>query len=53
MAVIATYMANQIDAPTTVVPQGSIATSLASGFSTSVLGRLDAQRGLPALRRRL
>ena len=49
MAVIATYMANQIDAPTTVVPQGSIATSLASGFSTSVLGRLDAQRGLPAL----
>ena len=37
MAVIATYMANQIDAPTTVVPQGSIATSLASGFSTSVL----------------
>ena len=48
MAVIAAYMANQIDAPTTVVPQGSIATSLASGFSTSVLGRLDAQRGLPA-----
>ncbi len=48
MALIATYMANQIDAPTTVVPQGSIATSLASGFSTSVLGRLDAQRGLPA-----
>ena len=48
MAVIATYMANQINAPTTVVPQGSIATSIASGFSTSVLGRLDAQRGLPA-----
>ena len=47
MAVIATYMANQINAPTTVVPQGSIATSIASGFSTSVLGRLDAQRGLP------
>ena len=48
MAVIAAYMAKQIDAPTTVVPQGSIATSIASGFSTSVLGRLDAQRGLPA-----
>jgi outer membrane autotransporter protein len=49
MALIATYMANQIDAPTTVVPQGSIATSLARGFTTSVLGRLEAQRGLPAL----
>ena len=48
MALIATYMANQIDARTTVVPQGSFATSIASGFSTSVLGRLDAQRGLPA-----
>ena len=49
MALIATYMANQIDAPTTVVPQGAIATSLATGFTASVLGRLDAQRGLPAL----
>jgi len=48
MALIATYMANQIDAPTTVVPQDSIATSLAKGFSTSVLGRLDAERGFPA-----
>ncbi len=48
MALIATYMANQIDAPTTVVPQGSIATSLATGFTTSVLGRLDAERGFPA-----
>ncbi len=48
MALIAAYMANQIDAPTTVVPQGSIATSLAKGFSTSVLGRLDAERGFPA-----
>ncbi len=48
MALIATYMANQIDAPTTVVPQGGIAISLAQGFSASVLGRLDAQRGLPA-----
>ena len=48
MALIATYMANQIDAPTTVVPQGSIATSLATGFATSVLGRLDAERGFAA-----
>ncbi len=48
MALIAAYMANQIDAPTTVVPQGSIATSLARGFTASVLGRLDAQRGIPA-----
>ncbi len=48
MALIATYMANQIDAPTTVVPQGSIATSLATGFAASVLGRLDVERGLPA-----
>ncbi len=47
MALIATYMANQIDAPTTVVPQGSIATSLATGFATTVMGRLDAQRGVP------
>jgi outer membrane autotransporter protein len=47
MALIATYMANQIDAPTTVVPQGSIATSLATGFATAVMGRLDAQRSFP------
>ena len=44
MALIATFMANQIDAPETVVPQGSIATSIARSFSTSVLGRLDAYR---------
>ncbi|NVO15750.1 MAG: autotransporter domain-containing protein [Rhodoplanes sp.] len=44
MALIATYMANQIDAPTTVVPQGRITTSVASGFATSVFGRLDAYR---------
>ncbi|HLJ20730.1 MAG TPA: autotransporter domain-containing protein [Stellaceae bacterium] len=44
MAVIATYMANQVDAPETVVPQGSIASSIARNFSTSVLGRLDAYR---------
>jgi outer membrane lipase/esterase len=48
MALIARYMANQIDAPTTVVPQGAIATSLARGFTASALGRLDAERGFPA-----
>ena len=44
MALIAAYMANQIDAPTTVVPQGDITTSIATGFASSVLGRLDADR---------
>ncbi|UZE49513.1 autotransporter outer membrane beta-barrel domain-containing protein [Rhodopseudomonas sp. P2A-2r] len=44
MALIATYMANQIDAPTTVVPQGAITASLAAGFAGSVFGRLDASR---------
>ena len=44
MALIARYMANQIDAPLTVVSQGSLATSIAAGFANSVLGRLDANR---------
>jgi uncharacterized protein YhjY with autotransporter beta-barrel domain len=44
MALIATYMANQIDAPATVVPQGAITASIATGFAGSVLGRLDASR---------
>ena len=44
MALIGNYMANQIDAPTTVVPQGAITASLATGFAGSVLGRLDASR---------
>jgi outer membrane lipase/esterase len=44
MALIGNYMANQIDAPTTVVPQGAITASLATGFVGSVLGRLDASR---------
>ena len=44
MALIATYMANQIDAPTTVVPQGAITASITTGFAGSVLGRLDASR---------
>lgn len=44
MALIANFMANQINSPTTVVPQGGVAASLASGFAGSVLDRLDADR---------
>ena len=44
MALVANYMANQIDAPTTVVSQGAIATALATNFTGSVFGRLDASR---------
>jgi outer membrane autotransporter protein len=46
MALVANYMANQIDAPTTVVSQGAIATALATNFTGSVFGRLDAYRTL-------
>jgi uncharacterized protein YhjY with autotransporter beta-barrel domain/phospholipase/lecithinase/hemolysin len=49
MELIARFMANQIDAPTTVVPQGGIATSIATGFASSTFGRLDAERAfMPA-----
>jgi uncharacterized protein YhjY with autotransporter beta-barrel domain/phospholipase/lecithinase/hemolysin len=44
MALIATYMANQVDAPTTLAPQGRITTAIATGFTGSVFGRLDASR---------
>ena len=44
MALIARYMANQINAPTTVAPQGAISTGIADGFTTSVFGRLDVSR---------
>jgi len=44
MALVANYMANQIDAPTTVVSQGAIATALATNFTGSAFGRLDAYR---------
>jgi len=46
MTLVANYMANQIDAPTTVVSQGAIATALATNFTGSVFGRLDAYRTL-------
>ena len=44
MALIARYMANQINAPTTVAPQGALSTGIADGFNNSVFGRLDAYR---------
>ena len=44
MQLVANYMTNQIDAPTTVVSQGAIAISLATNFTGSVFGRLDAYR---------
>jgi len=41
---IARYMQNQIDAPTTIAPQGDVALAGASNFSNTILGRLDAYR---------
>jgi outer membrane lipase/esterase len=48
MALVARYMANQVDAPTTVVPQGRITFGLATNFTTSVLGHLDTDRTFQA-----
>ena len=48
MALVAAYMANQIDAPTTVMPQGGIATGVAATFADSVFDRLDAYRTFQA-----
>lgn len=45
MALVATYMANQMDAPLTVIPQGRVTTAIAEGFAYSLLGRFDADRG--------
>ncbi|WP_022720735.1 autotransporter domain-containing protein [Rhodopseudomonas sp. B29] len=44
MALIASYMANQIDAPSTVTPQSGIAAGLLGSFTGSVFDRLDANR---------
>jgi outer membrane lipase/esterase len=41
---IARYMQNQIDAPTTIAPQGDVAMSTAQNFSNATFGRLDAYR---------
>jgi phospholipase/lecithinase/hemolysin/uncharacterized protein YhjY with autotransporter beta-barrel domain len=46
-ALIARYMANQIDAPLTVAPQGHVALATASAFSNDILGRLDLERAAP------
>ena len=43
-ALIARYMANQIDAPLTVAPQGDVTMSIATGFANSIYGHLDAYR---------
>jgi outer membrane lipase/esterase len=41
---IARYMQNQIDAPTTIAPQGDVAMSTAANFTNATFGRLDAYR---------
>jgi outer membrane lipase/esterase len=43
-ALIARYMANQIDAPLTVAPQADVAMSVATGFEDAAFGRLDSYR---------
>jgi uncharacterized protein YhjY with autotransporter beta-barrel domain/phospholipase/lecithinase/hemolysin len=45
---IARYMQNQIDAPTTVTPQGGIVLATASNFAEATFGRLDAYRNFSA-----
>jgi outer membrane lipase/esterase len=42
-------MQNQIDAPTTIAPQGDIAMSTATNFANATFGRLDAYRKLAPL----
>lgn len=44
MTLIGNYMANQIDAPSTVAPQAGIANAVITGFTASALDRLDASR---------
>jgi outer membrane lipase/esterase len=41
---IARYIQNQIDAPTTIAPQGGIVLATASNFAETAFGRLDAYR---------
>jgi outer membrane lipase/esterase len=45
---IARYMQNQIDAPTTVTPQGSVALGTATNFADGTFGHLDAYRNFGA-----
>ncbi len=49
MTLIGRYMANQIDAPLTVVPQGGIVAGLAASFAASTFDRLDAYRTFQGL----
>ncbi len=51
MTLIGRYMANQIDAPLTVVPQGRVIDSIAANFVGSTFGRLDAYRTFEAFGR--
>lgn len=46
---IARYMQNQIDAPTTVTPQGAIVQSVMTGFADATFNRLDAYRTFSAV----
>ena len=43
-ALIARYMANQMDAPLTVAPQADVALTTATSFENAVFGRLDGYR---------
>lgn len=43
-ALIARYMANQMDAPLTVAPQADIALATVTSFENAVFGRLDGYR---------
>jgi len=45
-ALIGRYQTNQIDAPLTVAPQGDVAMSIATGFTGSVFGHIDAYRNV-------
>jgi outer membrane lipase/esterase len=45
---IARYMQNQIDAPTTVTPQGSVVLATATNFVDGTFGHLDAYRNFGA-----
>jgi outer membrane lipase/esterase len=45
---IARYMQNQIDAPTTVSPQGGVVVGTAASFAASTFGHLDAYRNFAA-----
>lgn len=43
-SLLTNYLTNQVDAPSTITPQGSIVLATANSFSQSTFGRLDAYR---------